>query len=368
MNSLKRTQYRRQNLIIFPSKKFIFCISSGGEFLCCDSCPLTSHIECLHIKDAGEQHLCDSCETGRHPLHGEVVWAKYSSYRWWPAVIVPPACIPIPMKDEVSNDHDLCVRFFGTYEFGWVGRSFVYLYDEGDAQRSGDAKYDEAVEQAEKWYKTLTIKVKKSEKMQPLPYSKITKLKELAPAKLAKSKRCDPDPCSCSPDDPDPCGPTSNCDKREAWTECDSGLCPTGDKCQNQCIGKRKYARFRLKYVGDKGFGLIAETAICPGTMVIEYVGELVTEAEFQSRLKSKQTPNSYFMKYGKGLYIDAEKKGNMSRFMNHSCNPNCQTRVIEVKGFERIALVAMKNIKEVSVHFFASIFERFVNCSMYVF
>lgn len=319
--------------------------------MCCESCPLTSHFNCLRIEDAGEHYFCDSCETGRHPLHGEVVWAKFSSYRWWPAVIVPPACVPSIMKDK-ANEHEICVRFFGTYEFGWVGRSFVYLYDEGDAQRSGEAKYDEAVEQAEKWYKTLTIKVRKSENIQPLPYSKIRKIKKLAPATLTRSERCDPDPCSCSPDDADPCGPTSNCEKREAWTECDPSVCPTGDKCQNQCIAKQKYASFSLKHVGDKGFGLIAETAICPGTMVIEYVGELITEEEYNHRVNSKNTPNFYFMKYGKGLYIDAEKRGNMSRFINHSCNPNCQPRVIEVKGFERIGLIATKNIKKVRFEF----------------
>ncbi|XP_037025703.1 probable histone-lysine N-methyltransferase Mes-4 isoform X2 [Bradysia coprophila] len=322
------------------------CGVRGGRFLCCESCPLTSHFNCLHIEEAGEHYFCDSCETGRHPLHGEVVWAKYSNYRWWPAVIVPPACIPNSMKDELYNDHDLCVRFFGTYEFGWVGRSFVYLYDEGDAERFGEEKIEEAVEQAEKWYKPLMIKVKKSQKVQPLPYQKIGKIKELAPAKLTRSKIRDTDPCSCSPDDPDPCGPTSNCYKRVEWTEC-SSECPTGDKCQNQCIAKRKYASFKLKYLGDKGFGLIAETAIHPGTMVVEYVGELVTETEYQLRRRSKQTQNLYFMKYGKGLYIDAEKKGNMSRFMNHSCNPNCQPRVIEVKGIERIGLIAMTDINK---------------------
>ncbi|KAG4075690.1 hypothetical protein HA402_003515 [Bradysia odoriphaga] len=324
------------------------CGKRGGYLLCCESCPLTSHLDCQHIEEEPEFYFCNTCETGRHPLHSEVVLAKYSNYRWWPAVIVPPACIPSSMKDELHNDHDLCVRFFGTYQFGWVGRSFVYLFDEVDAHAEpfGEAKYNEAVEHAEKWYKPLMIKVKKSKKILPLPYQKIGKIKELAPAKLTRLKERDTDPCSCSPDDPDPCGPESECYKRREWAEC-STECPTGNKCQNQCIGKRKYASFKLKHLGDKGFGLIAETAIRSGTMVVEYVGELVTEAEYQSRRKSKQTQNLYFMKYGKGLYIDAEKKGNMSRFINHSCEPNCEPRVIQVKGIQRIGLIAIKAINK---------------------
>lgn len=211
-------------------------------------------------------------------------------------------------------------------------------------------QYYEAIEQAEEWYERLRMKVTTFEKTRPFPYSSIMKVTELAPAKLIKTSGYDPDPCNCSPDDPDPCGPTSNCDKREALTECDSRLCPAGENCQNQCIGKRKHASMRLKHFDKKGFGLIAETAIRAGTMITEYVGELVTEKEYKSRLMSKQRTNHYFMQYGKGLYIDAELKGNLSRFINHSCNPNCQTRFVSVKGIERIAFVAMKDIKKVSV------------------
>lgn len=113
--------------------------------------------------------------------------------------------------------------------------------------------------------------------------------------------------------------------------------------------------------MGDKGFGLIAEKFIGEHTLIIEYIGELVTEAVYQERLKTKQTNSSYFMKYGnhgnhgkggKGkLYIDAERKGNMSRFMNHSCNPNCEPRTWSVKGIERIGLFALRDITEVSAN-----------------
>lgn len=305
-------------------------------------------MSCLHISVAPEHYVCDSCETGRHPLYGEIVWAKYSYYAWWPAIVVPPACIPDSINNKDHNDHDLCVRFFGTLDFGWVGRSFVYLYGEGDAQRSitGNKKLNNAIEQAEIFYKDLMANVKKTRAPQPLPYNKICTIQLVPPAKLVK-KKDESHICSCSPDT-DPCGPTSGCQNRESCIECDASLCPCGDKCNNQSIGKRKYASFRLKYMGDKGFGLIAESLIGAGTTVIEYVGELVTEAEFQSRLSKKQTQNFYYMKY-KSCYIDAELKGNMSRFMNHSCNPNCSPQVIIVKGVERIGLVALHDIEKVS-------------------
>lgn len=338
-----------------PELIFLFCFCLlGGSLLCCETCPLTSHLECLHIPVAVGHYVCDSCETGRHPLYGEIVWTKYANCQWWPAVVVPPACIPDSVHNGKHSEHDLCVRFFGDRSFGWVGRSFVFLYDEGDAQKpptgkgKDKVKLNEAIQEAEHWYKIFTDIVKTARKLKPLPYTKIGKINVLPPARLIK-KENESHPCTCSPDDVDPCGPTSNCANRACCTECDPNLCPCGDKCNNQCIEKKNYAKFRLQHMGDKGFGLIAEEFIYKGTLIIEYVGELVTEKEFQSRITSKQTQNLYFMKYGRSLYIDAELKGNMSRFMNHSCNPNCEPRVINVKGFDRIGLFALHDIKEVS-------------------
>jgi len=42
---------------------------------------------------------------------------------------------------------------------------------------------------------------------------------------------------------------------------------------------------------------------------------------------------------------IDAGPKGNYSRFMNHSCQPNCETQKWNVSGDIRIGLFAIDNI-----------------------
>jgi len=42
---------------------------------------------------------------------------------------------------------------------------------------------------------------------------------------------------------------------------------------------------------------------------------------------------------------IDAGPKGNLSRFMNNSCEPNCETQKWTVNGDLRIGLFATKNI-----------------------
>jgi len=42
---------------------------------------------------------------------------------------------------------------------------------------------------------------------------------------------------------------------------------------------------------------------------------------------------------------IDAGPKGNYSRFMNHSCQPNCETQKWNVNGDVRIGLFALVDI-----------------------
>lgn len=42
---------------------------------------------------------------------------------------------------------------------------------------------------------------------------------------------------------------------------------------------------------------------------------------------------------------IDAAEQGNIARFMNHSCNPNCETQKWTVSGYTRIGLFALKDV-----------------------
>lgn len=43
---------------------------------------------------------------------------------------------------------------------------------------------------------------------------------------------------------------------------------------------------------------------------------------------------------------IDAGPKGNYARFMNHCCQPNCETQKWCVNGDTRVGLFALVNIK----------------------
>jgi hypothetical protein len=50
-----------------------------------------------------------------------------------------------------------------------------------------------------------------------------------------------------------------------------------------------------------------------------------------------------YFMNIGNGEVIDACRKGNRARFINHSCDPNCETQKWLARGELAIGLFAVK-------------------------
>lgn len=82
------------------------------------------------------------------------------------------------------------------------------------------------------------------------------------------------------------------------------------------------------------------------GQFVIEYVGELIDDATCQERVqKGEDITNYYMLTIDKDCIIDAGPMGNLSRFMNHSCDPNCETQKWTVNGEVRVGLFASREI-----------------------
>jgi len=52
-----------------------------------------------------------------------------------------------------------------------------------------------------------------------------------------------------------------------------------------------------------------------------------------------------YILALNKNQYIDARLTGNDSRFINHSCDPNCETKKWVINGETRIGIFAVKDI-----------------------
>lgn len=64
----------------------------------------------------------------------------------------------------------------------------------------------------------------------------------------------------------------------------------------------------------------------------MEYVGEVVDPKDFRRRAKEyskEKNRHYYFMALKSDQIIDATMKGNISRFINHSCDPNAETQKV---------------------------------------
>ena len=85
------------------------------------------------------------------------------------------------------------------------------------------------------------------------------------------------------------------------------------------------------------------------GQFVIEYVGELISDETCRERVRkgiNDGVINYYMLTIDKDCIIDAGPMGNLSRFMNHSCDPNCETQKWTVNGEVRVGLFAKRDIK----------------------
>lgn len=68
------------------------------------------------------------------------------------------------------------------------------------------------------------------------------------------------------------------------------------------------------------------------GAFIREYVGEVLGCKEFKHRAKQyarDHLKHYYFMALNSDEVIDATGKGNISRFINHSCDPNAETQKV---------------------------------------
>ena len=80
------------------------------------------------------------------------------------------------------------------------------------------------------------------------------------------------------------------------------------------------------------GFGGFALRRIRPGTRIVEYVGERLTGDEVDARYADEEAErwHTFLFRIGDDAYIDASRQGNDARFINHSCDPNCEADVID--------------------------------------
>jgi SET domain-containing protein len=101
---------------------------------------------------------------------------------------------------------------------------------------------------------------------------------------------------------------------------------------------------FEVRHSRIHGYGVFALRRIRKGTMVIEYLGDRVSHALANERYEHKDAKDghTFLFTLDAKTVIDAGVDGNEARFINHGCDPNCQT----VNTGKRIFIEALRTVR----------------------
>ncbi|CAG9808689.1 unnamed protein product [Chironomus riparius] len=138
--------------------------------------------------------------------------------------------------------------------------------------------------------------------------------------------------------------------------ECnDNCQCPKS--CLNKLVQFGPIDGLKIQNFDTKGYGLITTKTLLEGTFICEYAGEILTKTEAIKRDKSQNAIN-YILCLNEissesnsnkiQTFIDPRIKGNIGRYLNHSCDPNCEILSVRVDSIiPKIAIFTKRNIKE---------------------
>lgn len=101
---------------------------------------------------------------------------------------------------------------------------------------------------------------------------------------------------------------------------------------------------YKVRLSKVHGNGVFATRKIVAGTRIIEYGGKRISEKQADQRfgLDPDNPYHTFFFSLENGRLIDGGDEGNDARWINHSCQPNCEAQ--EEKG--RVFIHALRDIR----------------------
>ena len=91
------------------------------------------------------------------------------------------------------------------------------------------------------------------------------------------------------------------------------------------------------------GSGAFAVAPIPAKTKIVEYIGERLNDQQVEERYGTERldNPHTFLFWVRDDLYVDAAVGGNDARFINHSCDPNCEVEIED----DRIFIYSIRDI-----------------------
>jgi uncharacterized protein len=114
---------------------------------------------------------------------------------------------------------------------------------------------------------------------------------------------------------------------------------------------------FEVRDSPIQGKGAFASKNIPAGTMIVEYVGERISHEEADRRYDDEAMGrhHTFLFAVDDDICIDGATEGNIAKYINHSCDPNCEPRVEN----KRIFIYALRNIKKGEELFYDYAYDR---------
>jgi uncharacterized protein len=119
----------------------------------------------------------------------------------------------------------------------------------------------------------------------------------------------------------------------------------------NDPINRQHMPRlFKQRRSPIHGNGVFATADIPAQTELIEYKGRLLTHAQADRLYDgSTDTGHTFLFTLNERYVIDANVDGNVARWINHSCQPNCRAVVEEnQEGKRRLDRVLIESLREI--------------------
>ncbi|KJX99997.1 SET domain-containing protein [Zymoseptoria brevis] len=131
-------------------------------------------------------------------------------------------------------------------------------------------------------------------------------------------------------------------DHRHAVYECNDN-CACGPRCKSRLVQKGRRVPLIIFKTPDRGWAVKCGIALQQGQFIDTYLGEVITSEETDNReANAGQEKASYLYSLDKFVgdpvpgegtvltsddcyVIDGQHWGNVTRFINHSCEPNCR-------------------------------------------
>ena len=108
-------------------------------------------------------------------------------------------------------------------------------------------------------------------------------------------------------------------------------------------MGRRNPPQLQRRRSSISGWGVFAVSPISKNTRAAEYTGERISHAESDRRERRQlKAGRIWCFAVNNRVVVDASVDGGVARYINHSCRPNCYSRIVD----GRIWICAARNIR----------------------